>query len=515
MPITLRHDAAAVVPPSNQTTRKYGQQLVLQQQQQKYAAQQAGYDRMFDAYKQQTQNQFQFGRDQFQNEMAFRKENRDNEFLLGRDKAQFDQQQQMQEAARQRAFMEDARKMSSGMIMDDIQNGNYDPATARQLQQNLVAESEALGNPQYDATQRTEALQKLRAARALLTANRLQKPPPPTADEEIAALPEMNGTKYQKNKNGVWEPLQPSKQQQQQQELQQQEIEAMRPKSFQDYYGENEDKFQKDLDATMQSMEKTDPKTGVVTPATQDEALAKMQKDYDFRQKALGRPQYGEPTLAKPRSGAAPAIPPDERSILEPSPAPTLPGAAAASPVEPSSILDAPIPTTQADTAIVPYSPPQSNQWEKMASGEVQAPSTQMQATPEQMATKSKGETSPAPQAGADKHPWLRQPGQLMQGTKASQTAPSPSIQSPPVAPDFGALASSATDDADRMVIGKLQGMYKTAKPEIQSAINSFLNPSSDEEAAQAMAFLRARGIDLQQLVAPDFRNFAETNAVM
>lgn len=512
MAITLRHDAAAVVPPSNQTTRKYGQQLVLQQQQQKYAAQQAGYDRMFDAYKQQTQNQFQFGRDQFQNEMAFRKENRDNEFLLGRDKAQFDQQQQMQEAARQRAFMEDARKMSSGMIMDDIQNGNYDPATARQLQQNLVAESEALGNPQYDATQRAEALQKIRAARALLTANRLQKPPPPTPDEEIAALPEMNGTKYQKNKNGVWEPLQPSKQQQQQQELQQQEIEQMRPKSFEDYYNhaDNKGQFKKDLDSTMAQLEGAwDPTSKEPKPTKQD-ALQKMQEDYDFQQKALGRPQYGEPTVAGPADpGATPAVPGTERSILE-----------QGDPPQPDmSQLENPLPSEYTTGAPATTSPTQAaqNQWSDMASGRRTYDPPYREVAPPASQPEVPAQPSPTPQAGADKHPWLRQPGQLMQGTKASagQAAPSPSIQPPPVAPDFGALASSATDDADRMVIGKLQGMYKTAKPEIQSAINSFLNPSSDEEAAQAMAFLRARGIDLQQLVAPDFRNFAETNAVM
>jgi hypothetical protein len=35
----------------------------MQQQQQKYQSQQAGYDRMFDAYRQQTANQFQRERD--------------------------------------------------------------------------------------------------------------------------------------------------------------------------------------------------------------------------------------------------------------------------------------------------------------------------------------------------------------------------------------------------------------------------------------------------------------------
>jgi hypothetical protein len=198
MAITFRYDAAGVVPPSNESTRKYGQSLVLQQQQQKYAGQQAGYDRMFQWGRDNQQNAFQMGRDQ-----------RQNDFLIGRDKTQFDQQQQQAEAERQRKFMDDARKQSSGFIMDSIKNGEYDPATARKLQQNLVAESEALGNPNLDATQRAEALAKIRAERAMLSANRMEAPPKPTPqqqfDQGIVVGPD--GMKYRANSKGDFEPL--------------------------------------------------------------------------------------------------------------------------------------------------------------------------------------------------------------------------------------------------------------------------------------------------------------------
>lgn len=166
MAITFRHDAAAVVPPSNQSTRKYGQQLVMQQQQQKYAAQQQGYNRLL-----------QVGMGQ--------------------------QQQQYDEAARQQNFMESARKQSTGMIMDDIKNGNYDPVTANKLRQNLVDEAEALSNPHLDATQRADVLQKYRAARALHTANRLEKPAVPNRDDELKAF---LGPNYDKHKDQPWVP---------------------------------------------------------------------------------------------------------------------------------------------------------------------------------------------------------------------------------------------------------------------------------------------------------------------
>lgn len=310
MGIVFRHDAAAVAVPSNSGTRKYGQQLVLQQQQQKYNAQQAGYDRMFQLNRDYQQNAFAAAREQRQQAFIGDRDKAQNAFQLERDKALLEQQRQQQEAMRQQKFMDDARKQSSGIIMDGIKNGEYDPATARKLQQNLVEESEVLGNPALDATQRAEALQKLRAERAMLSSNRLEKPPEPTPQEKFEQsiiTDPQTGMRYFPNARGGLEPLPESKQQQQ-----------MRPKSFQDYYSENEDKFQKDLDATMQAMQVPD-KDGKVPEVTQERALAKMQKDYEFRQKALGRPVFGTPTEAPELPGSQPPVPGQSKLILEPS----------------------------------------------------------------------------------------------------------------------------------------------------------------------------------------------------
>lgn len=304
MPITLRHDAAAVALPANSANRKYGQQLVLQQQQQrqqqtlqqqqqKYQGYQAGLDRLFDVNKQMNQN----------------------DFVLQRDQALGEQRLQQQQAEQRQRFMEEARKLESGMIMEDIKNGLYDPETATRLQQSLAEEARALGSDQYDATQRAEALKKIRDKRLLDSTNRLQKPPQPTREEE---LQKFLGPNYEQYKDQPWVPdgkggfavaKDALVKQQKEQELQQkaeQEAAKMRPKSFQDYYRENEDKFQKDLDSTMTSMRDevtAGTRTGAVTP---EAALAKMQEDYKFRQKALGRSEYGEPTVAPALPGEAP-----------------------------------------------------------------------------------------------------------------------------------------------------------------------------------------------------------------
>ena len=537
MAITFRHDAAAVaLPSSSASTRKYGQSLVMQQQQQKYAAQQAGYDRMFDAYKMENQNQVQQQRDWQQ-----------RDFVLNRDRDQNKFQQQQMDAARQQQFMDEARKMESGMIMNDIQNGLYDTNTARELQQTLALEAEALGNPQYDATQRAEALQKIRARRALLASNRLEKPPAPTPDEEIANLPEINGTKYQKNaKTGMWEPFQPSKAQQeqekqQQQQLQQQEQEAqkMRPKSMEEYYSDNEDKFQKDLDNTMKSMQEeqgliTDPTKR--TPVTKESALDRMKKDYDFRQKALGRSQYGEPTLAPEQPGAAPSQPGEMKSILEqpdapqpdmsqmenPLPSeyapPSIPEGTAASAAyqaimegkgyklitptdgtrpyyykgqDPTKPLSEPqqnaaTPTNEYDAAVaangtgrMPYDVPQ-----------------RAQPTPAAPAQNAWEDVALPPNAGQPVQKQLDpMPPRLSKKSPAAPTAPA--------VPDFGALTSSATSDRDKMFYNKVQQVYQGQTPEVQSAIGVILDPNSqDQDFLQAQMYLQQNGIDINQLMA-------------
>lgn len=563
MGITFRHDAAAVaLPTTNASGRKYGQQLVLQQQQQKYATQQAQQDRMFDAYKMESQNIAQQQRDWQQ-----------RDFVLNRDRDQNKLQQQQMDAARQQQFMDDARKQQSGMIMADIQSGEYDPNTARKLQQNLVAESEALGNPQLDATQRAEALQKIRAERALLASNRMQKPPAPTPQEQFEqGVVNRNGVDYIQDSKGKWTPLEPSKSQQeqekmQQQQLQQQEQEAqkMRPKSAQEYYAENEDKFQKDLEATMKTMQSeqdlvTDPKKKKeVTP---EAAWEQMQKNHDFRQKALGKAQYGEPTLApeapKPfgqrleelRSQSKSSGTREDFKAFEDfantskslqalqDKIDALPlgseerkaatqewvnqrdrliqldkQASQAAPPEMKSIIDPSLqrgnPTAAPPASIPsqPVSPPEMRSILE-APAPVQTPSAPIPAQNawEQVATPP---ATPTPEAPTEQ-------GLVNPQANAGDASKYPWLRQPGQlmkggnkqdanAPDFGSLTVNAADEADRQTIGKLQSAYEQAKsPEVKNAISILVNPkSAREDKMKAVRDLKKAGVDINQLTVP------------
>lgn len=554
MGITFRHDAAAVaLPTTNASGRKYGQQLVLQQQQQKYATQQAQQDRMFDAYKMESQNIAQQQRDWQQ-----------RDFVLNRDRDQNKLQQQQMEAGRQQQFMDEARKMQNGMIMNDIQNGFYDQNTARELQQTIIAESEVLGTKYADATQRANALQQIRDRRAVLAANRLEKPPAPTEEERISSLPVMDGVKYGRDKDGnpvpvmvqdqetgEWKPYEkPSSSRSSGQKGAKGDPGAsQRPVTFEEYWGADEDKFQSVLNAELQAMQdKFDlkPEVGAKAP-TREDALNKMRDDYDFRQKALGKAQYGEPTPAKPYGQAleearkapgneyfqladmndkllelgnrARSFPegskerkeafdayrkerdriingdiqpaPEMRSILEQPgqqqiPATPMPGQPVpTAPSAPSPAQPAPSPPV----AVTPPSPAQ-NALEQVAT----PPATPTpQATPQ----------SPAPNdvdMGA-----VDSNGRIIPNNKTTTTKQKPPQSAKqPAAPDFGALAASAKDKTDRAMIDGMKGIYAQQPPEIQSAISVYLNPSSSkQDFNNALAIMLANGIDPDTMKPP------------
>jgi len=491
MAIKFRHDAAAVALPSNQSQRKYGQSLVLQQNQQKYAAQQQGYDRLFtlgrdamqsrdQAIRQGQQNAFQTIRDVNQNANLMERQESQNKFLL-------DQQQK----AQQQAFLDEARKQSSGMIMEDIKNEQYDPATARKLQQNLVAESEALGNPGLDATQRAEALQKIRAERAVLTANRMQKPPPPTPDEEfkqgVATDPET-GMRYRKNSKGDWEELK------QAEKPPTSAIEAFKadPKT--------EAKFMEEAKTIItEGGEKPLDEAGygrAVSLARKLWERSNTPSEFGGRGSTSSAGYYNAPDSgtrqAPPAAAQAPAgipvAPPDPGQPPSPpmpggqqSAAPPLSGAEAAYHEDMTAkgyILITPPDGSRPyyylnSNTMAPAATPQQpqNPWSEVASAGDAQPS-QSPAAP----------TTPVPQAGA------------------TQTIPD-SNSPPNAAPDFKSLVANAEDDLDREVFGKLQGIYTTAKPEVQTAIGVLVNPGSTKrEKAEAAIYLRDAGIDLENL---------------
>lgn len=101
-------------------------------------------------------------------------------------------------------------------------------------------------------------------------------------------------------------------------------------------------------------------------------------------------------------------------------------------------------------------------------------------------------------------------PGKPPSPKRVSQdsTLPAPAVSAEQQArsgPDFSSLATNAADDADRLVLRKLQGIYEQSQsPEIQNAISVLVDSGADaRQKALAARSLRDAGIDINQLTAP------------
>ena len=497
MAIRIKHDAAGVVPPSNSSTRKYGQSLVMQQQQQKYQSQQAGYDRMFTALRDQNQNIAQQQRDWMQRDFALNRDKDRRDFITARDKEQFDQQQKLMD----RQFDQQQK------LMD------------RKLQQNLVAESEALVNPQLDATQRAEILDKIRAERATLSANRIEKPPVPTAqDLHDQSVVYQDGIAGQTDKNGMFVPL---------------PQQTKRPTSAEDAFKSDPklaDKYFQDAKA-------------IVT------GDGETPYDEDARKKAmdLARKLYeqdnnlGTPTPAPAMSGQsqAPATPAQEQSILKaegtPTTAPLMDSDRKSYSPE-KSILETP-PTSQQNN----WPPPQETQ--VPVSPNSGQPTTSVSPTPSTQGTvtdRVAAEQAKRPFESLDelqqfvntgkrsgkneqtRKPYSPEKSILSPSAQTPSNWPPPAVQenaspsttpitadefnsgNPPKAapsPDFSALASSAQTDQSRGLIKNLQNIYQQQSPDVQQAIAVYLDKnSSDADFQRAEQYLRSKGIDVLKL---------------
>jgi hypothetical protein len=442
MAITFRYNAAAVVPPSNESTRKYGQNLVLQQQQQKYQEQQAGYDRMFQLGKDNLQNQFQLGRDNQLNQFQVGRDKARNEFQVGRDKVQFEQQQQQQRAQDFSA----ARARIDSYAKEALSDPDL-PQELRQKIQNLIAgKMTALGGG-FNGPAQQEFLDQYNASLAAILSEIPPPKPKPAPQEQFVqgiVTDPVTGMRYRPK--GDYEPLP-------QQESSQQ------PKDAQGYYSENEEQFQKDLDATMKAMQNAVDAGDSQEKVTPEKAWEKMQEAYQFRQQALGRglsaqPQPGpQSTAPAPQSGQ---LPPGAEQIPGMASA-WFGGATNQQPAGPAIQENA--------------STGQSNAW-----AEVVAP----QSAPMPLTANS-----------SSRNPAGEVP---MRANRSEQGVP---------APNFGELVASAQDDEDRAVLGGLQGIYASQPPEIQNLIGVLVSPNAKpKEKAMAAAALRDAGIDLEQLTA-------------
>ena len=479
MGIKFRHDAAAVVPPTNSASRKYGQSLVLQQNQQKYNAQQAGYDRLFQLGRDYQQNAVQFARDADQkvfqlmrdvDQQTFQKD-RDkaqNDFQTERDKAQFAQEDKQTNlknfaAARDLIGQRAQKMLDSGQITN--------PALAKEIQ-DLIDGKRIVSGINYNADEQQEYLNKYSTE---LSGKLSQVPPPPTPEEQlISQIGEEKyaqyGHLYEQNEKGKWVF---SKDLADREDKQREREEAMRPKSFEEYYNPETNKgaFEKGLAAAKSSLEEAEADRAAAAEEepkqiTQEQALEQMQKDYAFQQKVFGK--VGEPTLeTKPppqRPATSRTTPNDMYSILEspqnqgtqePPQSPVIPPATATEPVLP--------PTSS--------TPPRTDWKDTMAaSGGQPTP-----ALP----------TPAAPQASA------------------GQPTPAAPSQAASV-PDFGSLMAGTKKPEDRQLYNALRGMYGSQPPDVQAAINAVVDSGGTDGAfLAAKQYLKSKGIDIDQLAMP------------
>jgi hypothetical protein len=459
MAITLRHDAAAVALPSSSAQRKYGQSLVLQQQQQKYQGQQAGYDRLFDAYKQDTQNRFQFGQAADQRVFQAKQAEAQNLFQLDRDQAKFDQQQQQQ----RKADFDAARNRIDTYAKDALSDPDL-PHDLRQRIQNLVSgKMVALGGG-YDGPAQQQFLDQYNSQLAAI----LSEIPPkqPKAPPQPNFHTDQNGNQWVESGPGKWEQVPQEK--------------SARPLDFNEYYNaeENKGKFDKDLDATMQSMQDAADEGENPGKVTEEAALEEMKRRYGFRQKALGL--VGDPTAAPSLPGQAPPT------------APELPGAA------PTAVQGTERSILESPASGIPVAPPDQGQppspqnpWAEAAAGQSLSPNPRL--------------APPTSGPLAEANPPQAQPEPLApptSGPLASTDIPQP-IPETIAPPDFDKLAGASTSAEERAFLNKMKDVYRGQPPEVQNAISVFLSPNSlDEEFIAARDYLKAAGIDMKQLAA-------------
>jgi len=532
MGITFKYDAAGVTPPSNQSTRKFGQQLVMAEQQRKYQAQQQGYDRLFQLGRDVQQNAFQVDRDNriadFQAQQAVDQGLRQ----AGRDKTLFDQRQKEQRA---KDFADARARIDT--YAKEVVNDPSTPQEVRTKIQNLLSGKMTVLGGGFDAPAQRQFLDQYNSQLGALLSEIPPKAPPPTPEQALQKF--LGDEQYARYGHLPWVPdgegrFSVSKdalgQLQKEQEQQQKELEAGRPKSFQDYYNANEDKFDKDLESTRQSMQDSlapDDK-GNVPNVTREQALEQMQKDYEFRQKALGRPQYGDPTNAPTMPVAAPAAQGQMSSILETGqPAGIAPGSALGQMREALGMNQSPAPPatqTMAGGQPAPAmeEPPfgqrlaQARDTLKADPGNKEAKSaleSLVKANPtlaplyEAYAKAPKGSKEQRAAQEAYSGAFYKE----MQGTDPSSQSPNAwsevaggSSQSQPASqpvssPDFAKLSASGSE-SDREELQSMQAVYTGLPPNGQQAMNVILSDSATkEQKAAANRALLQMGINLQE----------------
>lgn len=533
MGIKFRHDAAAVVVPSSASTRKYGQQLALQQQQLKYRAQQEGYDRLFQLGRDAQQNMAQARLQGEQNAAQAIRDAEQKSFVMGRDKAQ---QEQADKEQRKRDF-DAARGRIDAYAKDALNNPDL-PHELRAKIQNLISGKMTVLGGGYDGPAQQQFLDQYNSQLAALLSEIPPTPPKPTPTEERNAgiAVGKDGREYQKNAKGVWEEIPQQKQQ---------------PMSFDEYFKQEPEKARAALDSKIAEIQKDIDKEDTTLKAgetIEDRAFSELEKPF-----AAIRKRYGQPPKGYGTSSAAYYN--DPKAPSPTAPASEIPVASPDSGIPPSpTIPQAATPTPDAQRAPLPLTSNASsqNQWEQIATGSQQlgasvATDAEATAMGYKLVTPADGSrpyyykdgtaTPAAPPAAPNTQSVRPLDGSRPRNLQGAPTGPlygegrdsvpngplygegRPAVPAGPLsveeavaglptaqkfpAPDFGNMASNATDDADRGLINALGGIYANQPPDVQAAINVVLSSDATPgEALQAAEYLNSKGIDTNQMSA-------------
>lgn len=500
MPITFRHDSAAIGTPSGNGgggggkygLRNLGQNLVLQQNQQKYQGQQAGYER-----------QFQLGRDIQQNQWKFIADTQDavnRANLQGQQNQFLDQQQQKRLQA---ADFEAARNRLDTHAKDMLASGEItDPETRRKIQ-NLIAGKTIVMGQGFDETARKNYLDQYGSELAKVLSDAPKNTIPP--DEPVTKYNQETDTWFMKTPKGwVVSPHQPQREQQpsSQGSKSQQGQQPHRPTSVEEAYQADPKGFDTILNHEIDAQ--SGANKGKLTPEGLDKARERAWNQYG-KQLGLGTPTPAPEIPSQPLTtpqASTPVIPATSQSILEPAATPPTPKNSSLEELQkiwginqatPPSVI--PGGQQAVPSATQPIVPPDASAAQPLTPTGGGRPYTYndlSQATGDQQANTGVPQTTPSPVA----------PAANAQPSPMPPTAPpQPSSNKPPAAPDFNSLVSKAEDDTDRNVLSKLQNIYATAKPEVQSAISILINPgTTDSQRSLAAQYLRDAGIDLTKL---------------
>lgn len=246
MGIKFKYQAAVVPPPSNELTRRFGQNLVTQQKQQDFAGQQQAR---------------QLGARDFQN----------------------------------------ATSNMSGYLQDLLDNGEISDESVRRQVLGLKGGLDTVMGSGFTDDQRRHYLDQYRQAAARVVAGiqpKAQLTPQQKFDQGIVT---RNGVDYVPGANGRYEPLK----QPEQPKLP--EPPPPQPKTMEEDYnfGARKGAFRKDFNSLKQQMQE-DADLVEGSPKVKDEdVLQRMQQDWEFEQKALGRQSPSAGALPAPTAGAS------------------------------------------------------------------------------------------------------------------------------------------------------------------------------------------------------------------